>query len=122
MAKNALSPAAPRSKSAWFNQRRVARWLLLILVLCAAFFLPPILERRNAVEVGINWAPDQQQKIVIFEAPKVFGSSQSPAAHIVLQTNSGQELHRLRLDNLHDLQNITWEDKAVIVNGTRWAR
>ncbi|TLD71405.1 hypothetical protein FEM03_07710 [Phragmitibacter flavus] len=117
------TPPTKKEKATWFSRRRMARWALLILVLLTALYLPPILERQNAQQVGINWAPNQLHKIVIYTAPKVFGNGQALSAHIVLQTKDGHELNRLRLDDLQHLQNIAWEDQAVVINGdTRWTR
>jgi hypothetical protein len=116
-------PASPSKRSVVFNRRRLARWALLIFVLTTALYLPPFLEKRNAQQVGVNWAPNELHKIVIYSSPKVLGNGQTSSAQIVLQTKDGQELNRLRLSNLQDLQNIVWEDDAVIINDrTRWTR
>lgn len=111
----------PQRTGRW-SQKRIARWLLLILIILSAWMIPPILEREQAVYDGHNWSPDFKHKIVIYKVPKVFGSAQAHAAHIVLEDKDGNELKRMRINHIQDLKDIVWNEQSVTVNGTRWQR
>lgn len=115
------NPGTSQRVGRW-SQKRIARWLLLIFIVLSAWLLPPILERQQAVYDGHNWAPDFKHKVVIYKVPKVFGSAQDHAAHVVLETKDGEEIQRMRINHVQDLKDISWDEHSVTVNGVRWKR
>lgn len=116
-------PARPKKKA---GRRRLMRWGMLISAMAAmAVGGSSWMEKKNAVEVGVNWAPDEKFKLVVYRVAPGMGlggtAGADSAAFVVLQTKEGKELKRVRFDSLQDFQDVRWQSDAVVVNESmRW--